>query len=60
MSLVFATIDQNACAKASKFSAHQPKTGPVAESADVVVATAGSAVAAAAVVAINITSANNS
>ena len=46
-------------AKASKLAA-QPKTEPVAESAQVAVAAVSSAAAAAAAVAINITSANSS
>ena len=62
MSLVLANIDDNAYAKASKLAA-QPKTEPVAESAEVAVAAVGSAAAAAAAaaaVAINITFANSS
>ena len=62
MSLVTANIDDNAYAKASKLT-DQPKTEPVAESAEVAVPAVGSAdaaAAAAAAVTINITSANSS
>ena len=64
MLLVPAKIDDNAYAKASKFAA-QPKTEPVAESAEVAVAAVGSAAAAAAAgaaaaVSTNMTSANSS
>ena len=54
MSFFRANTDDNAHAKASKLAA-QPKTEPVAESAEVAVAAA----AAAGAVAINITSANS-
>ena len=62
MSLVLTNIDDNVYAKASMLAA-QPKTEPVAESAQVAVAAVGSAAAvatAAAAVAINITFANSS